>query len=317
MLGVLLSTIVAAVGIGYSNIQVREQLKISSQELGIAQEGQITDRYTKAVENLGDDAMDIRLGGIYALQRIMEDSSRDHPTIADVLATFVRTHASKPPKEGEDLRADLRAAMKVLAYRDRSRDDTFFLDLRGTRLPGLELQPRLRNSTVLPLRADLSGADLSGADLSGADLSGADLSGADLSGADLSGADLTAADLTKAGLKGTDLSEATLDSADVSEAYLSGADLTGAKLRHADLTQADLTDADLSGANLNSADLHFVRLEGSDLKGADLTNVTVSHTDLILADLYTDTKLPSHLSGDPDVKARIARVEDEESQQLP
>ncbi|MEV4899616.1 hypothetical protein AB0K48_60930, partial [Nonomuraea sp. NPDC055795] len=31
----------------------------------IAQEGQITDRYTKAVEQLGSDKQDVRLGGIY------------------------------------------------------------------------------------------------------------------------------------------------------------------------------------------------------------------------------------------------------------
>ncbi|WP_371621563.1 hypothetical protein OG245_00620 [Streptomyces sp. NBC_01116] len=43
-------------------------------------EGQITDRYTAAVGNLGEDKMDVRLGGIYALERIMQDSRRDQPT---------------------------------------------------------------------------------------------------------------------------------------------------------------------------------------------------------------------------------------------
>ncbi|MGX1887026.1 hypothetical protein [Streptomyces sp. NPDC055287] len=108
VLGVLFSTLVSAAAIWYSNNQVREQVKISSRELDVAQEGQITDRYTKAVENLGNDSMDVRLGGIYALQRIMEDSVRDHPTTADVLTTFVRTHAKEPYGKAKDLRPDLR-----------------------------------------------------------------------------------------------------------------------------------------------------------------------------------------------------------------
>jgi hypothetical protein len=79
VLGLLLSSFIAAAGIWYSNNQVRDQLKISSRELSVAQEGQITDRYTKAVENLGEDAIDVRLGGVYALQRIMEDSPTRPP----------------------------------------------------------------------------------------------------------------------------------------------------------------------------------------------------------------------------------------------
>src|SRR4029453_11591667 len=37
-------------------------------------QGHITDRYTKAIEQLGRDKLDVRLGGIYALERIATDS---------------------------------------------------------------------------------------------------------------------------------------------------------------------------------------------------------------------------------------------------
>jgi ABC-type Fe3+ transport system permease subunit len=46
-------------------------------QLGVTREGQITDRYTKAVDQLGSDHLDVRVGGIYALERI----ARDSPTI--------------------------------------------------------------------------------------------------------------------------------------------------------------------------------------------------------------------------------------------
>ncbi len=81
VLGALLASLIAAavsvVSLNYtqqSNEQVREELAISREELAVTREGQITDRYTAAVTNLGDSAMDVRLGGIYALQRIMQDS---------------------------------------------------------------------------------------------------------------------------------------------------------------------------------------------------------------------------------------------------
>lgn len=40
----------------------------------LSEQGQVTDRYTKAIEQLGSDKLNIRLGGIYALERIARDS---------------------------------------------------------------------------------------------------------------------------------------------------------------------------------------------------------------------------------------------------
>lgn len=54
----------------------------------LAQEGQLTDRYAKAIEQLGDDRLYIRLGGIFALERLGVDSPRDHPTVVEVLSAF-------------------------------------------------------------------------------------------------------------------------------------------------------------------------------------------------------------------------------------
>ncbi|MDF5758452.1 hypothetical protein [Spongiactinospora sp. TRM90649] len=56
------------------------------QAQSVAEQGQITDRYTKAVEQLGSAKTDVRLGGIYALQRPAADSPRDKDTIRQVLA---------------------------------------------------------------------------------------------------------------------------------------------------------------------------------------------------------------------------------------
>ncbi|GAA1900856.1 hypothetical protein [Actinomadura bangladeshensis] len=67
-------------------------LLISAQTLRTSQQGQVTDRYTKATEQLGSGKRDVRTAAIYALERIAKDSPRDRQTIRDVLATFVREH---------------------------------------------------------------------------------------------------------------------------------------------------------------------------------------------------------------------------------
>ncbi|MGP3980411.1 hypothetical protein [Streptomyces sp. KR80] len=61
-------------------------IKQVNSEQGLTREGQITDRYTAAVDNLGNDSQGVRMGGIYALQRIMQDSPRDQPSVVDVLS---------------------------------------------------------------------------------------------------------------------------------------------------------------------------------------------------------------------------------------
>jgi hypothetical protein len=57
--------------------------------LELTEQGQVTDRYTKAIEQLGSDKLDVRIGGIYALERIARDSARDHPTVMEVLSAFI------------------------------------------------------------------------------------------------------------------------------------------------------------------------------------------------------------------------------------
>ncbi|MGY3676455.1 pentapeptide repeat-containing protein [Streptomyces sp. TE33382] len=210
---VVVAAVVAVVGLWYSNVQTRQANEQARDDRALAKEGQITDRYTAAVGNLGEDKVDVRLGGVYALQRIMQDSRRDHPTIANVLATYIRTHTAKPPAKGQDIPADVHAALTVLATRDTTRDGTFLFDLHGTKLPNVTLalggfEGALDNADLS--RADLHGTDVSSTDLRGADLSLADLRGADLHGADLRGADLSGADLRDADLHGADLSGADL-----------------------------------------------------------------------------------------------------------
>ena len=112
----------------------------------LTEQGQVTDRYTKAIEHLGSDKLDVRIGGIYALERIARDSARDHATVIEVLAAFLREHShdadANAPAAADELerdpdavgwpRSDLQAALTVIRRRD-PRHDTDPIDLSRAR----------------------------------------------------------------------------------------------------------------------------------------------------------------------------------------
>jgi hypothetical protein len=248
---------------------------LSRRTFELTEQGQVTDRYTKAIEQLGSDKLDVRIGGIYALERVARDSAKDHPTVMEVLTAFIRVHSREPwpppdtsssgqtgagspyglpdnPPEQERLtRPDVQAAVTVVGRRDAELDIQL-IDLTG---------------------ADLTRAWLTSADLTGAILTGAILTGADLIGAHLTGAYLTEADLADAHLAGAHLTDAHLTGARLTRADLTRAYLTRARLTRAVLTGADLTSAYLVGADLTSAFLTGATLTGAALTRAILTGV--------------------------------------------
>ena len=221
-------------------------LYFTLKNLQLTQDRQITEHYTRAVEQLGSDKLEVRLGAIYALERIARDSERDHWPIMEILTAYVRERAfwkgveqhskeeilpsetqptqsnQAPPK----LATDIQAVLTVLGRRSRTyrNGEDEALDLRQT---------------------DLRGADLRGAHLDGAHL-----------------------DSTY--LDGVFLMDAHLDGVYLSGAHLEGLQLTGAHLKGADLLAAHLEGARLRGAHLDGAELGAVYLEGAELRGAHL-----------------------------------------------
>jgi uncharacterized protein YjbI with pentapeptide repeats len=256
---------------------------VGYQNFRVAEDKQVTERFSKSIEHLGNDkAIDIRLGGIYALEQIAIDSSKYHWTVVEILSAFVREKCSTDDKytssgnsEDNKVSADIQAALNVLVRRKFEQDPKVKkIDLRKVKLPKIEIQGANLIEADLT-RANLIEADLTRANLSGANLSGADLSGANLSGADLSGANLRGANLTRANLRGADLTRANLRGSHLNEANLIRANLSGANLIEANLIRADLSGANLSGANLSKADLSGANLFEANLIRADLSGANL------------------------------------------
>ncbi|WP_344872099.1 pentapeptide repeat-containing protein [Nonomuraea antimicrobica] len=252
----------------------------------LAEQGQITDRYTKAVEQLGSAKQDVRLGGIYALQRLAVDSPRDRDSIRNVLAAFVRrndfcTATDEQPKLPTICTAKTATHEKLQEVRlTKPKAD---VSAAMTIAANLASSGRGDGTTPFGGLADFSQVRFHRAELTEMSLRNVDLNTAFLGGAQLYGADLRGADLRFAFLGSANLDEAHLDGAYLAAASLSGANLQGANLRGAFLQSADLSGADLRGADLSGADLR-----GADLSGADLEGVKGKTSQQIRAEAIVD-----------------------------
>ena len=63
----LLAGVIAVIGAFYT-----------AQTFALNRRGQITERFGRAIEHLGDETAAVRLGGIYALERIAHESAEEH-----------------------------------------------------------------------------------------------------------------------------------------------------------------------------------------------------------------------------------------------
>src|SRR6266496_3416719 len=91
-----LPSLVAVGALIFTWVSIVKTTDATNHQLQITEQGQVTDRYNVAITNLGSTSEDIRLGGIYALRRVMEDSPRDQSAIVAVLCAFVRNHTIVP-----------------------------------------------------------------------------------------------------------------------------------------------------------------------------------------------------------------------------
>ncbi len=192
-------------------------LRISQHTLRLNQEGQITDRFAKAVELLGavDDQggsrLQTRLGAIYALERLGLDSERDRPQVIDILTSYVTARATPQERPSAD---------------NLDRVPRYALD----GMPPPRVLPDIQAVLAALTRLRVASGEVDPLDLSGVDLRGVRLN--------------------RAELVGTDLTDSWLDNAS-----LRGARLADGKLRRAFLTKVDLSEANLDRASMEGIDL--------------------------------------------------------------
>ena len=182
----------------------------------VAQEGQITERFTRAIDQLGNrDSMTMRLGGIYALERIAQDSKKDHWQVMEVLTSYVRENSphDEDMQSGQPVTTDIQAILTVLGRRNAAYDmPKQRLDLSRTHLHGVRLAD-----------ANLQHATFTGANLRQAVFYRVNFDGAIFQSAVLHGTNFEKSTLTLACFQGANLLAAKLQGADIRTAALSEA----------------------------------------------------------------------------------------------
>lgn len=234
--------------------------------------------------------LEIRLGGLFTLERISQVSQREHVAVMETLCAYIRENATSRleveatndhPAQYSTPRADIQMAIKILGRRgpdrikqEASLDPPYRLDLRG---------------------ADLAVVDFSGGKFGPARLDRANLHSAWLDNTSFSGANFSSAILTEAWLEEADLSGARLEEATVSGAWLvgvnlRGAEMNGAELRGAKLRNANLLGAELDGVIVDKTDISDAILQLAWLRGVNcngLENLTQYQIDSAFGDITT------------------------------
>lgn len=241
------------------------QLKQSQKEFRESQEnmkvGQISSRFSKAIDQLGSDHAASRIGGIYALEQIVkEDPDNYLKPVIEVLSAFVR-HAEYMQdidiiRKDEAILPEVQSAITVIS-RIRTRGEIFTIDLKGANLRQADLKGANLQESILS-DANLVQANLERANLKESDLIGTILRNAKLGGAKLDIANMGKAVLVKANLEGAKLRKAYLEGAILWDVNLVTAIMVGTILKMADLTNAKLKRAMLRGADFEGAILEGV-----------------------------------------------------------
>ena len=175
----------------------------SFRTLDVSRQGQLEERFSRAVEqigaseNSGRPRIEVRLGGIFTLGRIAEQSKPLEVHVKEVLEGYVV--ANEAPKgvlrKARPVRQDVQAALAILGIPDGSTH--YVARLRGLDLRGMDFSSHDYSYSHFE-GSDFRGCDLSNAQMSDTQLIGADLRGANLEGAQLNGADLSHARVTQA-----------------------------------------------------------------------------------------------------------------------
>ncbi len=253
---------------------------VAQKQADIAEQGHITDRITKAIDGLGSERtvkrqrvrqnrklayehddqgnpdysrpifeeitapnLEVRLGAIYALERISQDSPRDHIQIMETLCAYVRENAKA-----------------------ESLDPTEIDEVGGFKFP----LPRIDIQTIITVlgrrRSDLKAQEAENAfrlDLSGADLTSVRFNGGDFSAAKMHRCRLEGASFDDADLSGTQFFGSLMNYASFRETKIKGTRMDFVAINNPRVNAGQIRDYFIT------SDIHSVTFVGADLSAVD------------------------------------------------
>lgn len=242
----------------------------------VEQEGRIAERFSRAVDQLGSDKLEVRLGGIYALEGIARESKRYHWTIMEIITGYIRRHTS----------------FTESAF--HSRDDSVLVNHEPdcpSDMPLPEIQTiltvigRRKHITKEESKLDLRNVNISNTTLKG-DFSNIDFSGSCLDccvyvGSGFSNTSFFSARMRKFRVEDVELigKPAEFDNIIFELCNLSWSVMKSVRLNQANLHGTRCISANLSDAHLSNCSFARAMLQGAYLVGAIFSNTDVSGAD--------------------------------------
>lgn len=241
---------IGAIGAGALAVVAWKNFKLlqngQRDNLELSQQSQRSDRFTRAIDQLGktdagSPSIEVRLGGIYALNQLAEQHAKDYRLIViDVLSAYLRENSKHPapavlirrfrselPELGRY--ASLLAISQSigrLQETDKSKYETLQERLPTVGSDFLAITTILARLTreEKATRVDLADTYLRGCNMSNGFLRNAILARSHLANANFENADLESADLTSTNWHGTSMKGANLRDAECSHANLNRAE---------------------------------------------------------------------------------------------
>ncbi|MGA8808448.1 MAG: pentapeptide repeat-containing protein [Thermoanaerobaculia bacterium] len=271
-------------------------LYFTAQGFRLTREGHITGRYATAVDQMGSENGDVRIGGIYSLERIMRDSPPDREMIVEVLTSFIREHtrADRRTASRERIGADVQAALTVLARRPGGHTlDSRPLDFYHSGLNDANFR-----------QGDFTGAWFYYSQLDSALFSDSTLDGAGLSFCHGKQAAFSHSSAKGANFVHSEFTHGWFIAADLRETDFYGCNLTGSDFgrRYGDATGPTLPPALLTNARFTNAVLTNTNLRGVDLR--TVSGLTPAQLETAITD--NNTLPPLKWRGEDDDKSDLA-----------
>ncbi len=278
-----------------------EQTKVARQQFERSQDRDYADLFTKAVEQLGttrevreydeearrevyrlEPNIEVRLGAIYALERISQNSERDYISVMETLCAYIRENA--PAQRCEEYNStDRNLIDRILA-----------LDL-----PPSDIHGSLK---VIGRRNYKSGYDrvinLSSVNIRNANVKNIKLSKAILNGIHMQEGSFLNADFNQSSLFMAKMNNCYLEKSSFNDAMMRETELSGAIISSCDFSNADLTKSNLSNTRLNLSKFDYSNISESDLSEAhglsnEILNSCFGSYGTILPD-YAEHWRPKH-----------------------
>ncbi|EMF91279.1 pentapeptide repeat-containing protein [Leptospira santarosai] len=249
--------------------------KNQDETLSLTQRGQWNDRYVKAIELIDNKSSDIKIGGIYSLISIAEESFKHKEAIIKILCSYVRENLNIKKR---DLPDDLdNATMEKMKF-ERERfpiDHETILNF----LSKLPVQDRLsKDGSLLLLRF----IDFSFYHIGPLNLSHSEMSEIDFTYSKINKLNLSKSKIHNITIRYTQSSEINFENSIIVRSHFDKTNLIVCEFMNAKLMVVDFRGSILNYCSFHGADLQGVDFEGTALIGCDFTNAKISDIEALL-----------------------------------